>query len=58
MYKASNIHYDLSDRMRGLDTGGIGAMHRLALCANVRETPTPLEFSVEGGEERTNGLRV
>jgi hypothetical protein len=30
MYKASNIHYDLSDRMRGLDTGGIGAMHRLA----------------------------
>ena len=30
MYKASNIHYDLSDRTRGLDTGGIGAMHRLA----------------------------
>jgi len=30
MYKASNVHYDLSGRMRGLDTGGIGAMHRLA----------------------------
>jgi len=30
MFTASNIHYDLSDRMRGLDTGGIGAMHRLA----------------------------
>lgn len=30
MYKASNIHYDLSVRARGLDTGGIGAMHRLA----------------------------
>jgi hypothetical protein len=30
MYKASNIHYDLSDRTRGLDIGGIGAMHRLA----------------------------
>ena len=30
MYKASNIHYDLSDRTRGLDAGGIGAMHRLA----------------------------
>ncbi len=30
MYKASNVHYDLSDRTRGLDTGGIGAMHRLA----------------------------
>lgn len=30
MYRASNIHYDLIDRTRGLDTGGIGAMHRLA----------------------------
>ena len=30
MYKASNVQYDLSDRTRGLDTGGIGAMHRLA----------------------------
>ena len=30
MYGASNIHYELSDRMRGIDTGGIGAMHRLA----------------------------
>jgi hypothetical protein len=28
-----------------------------ALCANVRETPTRLEFSVEGGEERKNGIR-
>ncbi len=25
------------------------------LCANMSETPTPFEFSVEGGEERTNG---
>ena len=30
MYTASNIHYELSDRIRGIDTGGIGAMHRLA----------------------------
>jgi hypothetical protein len=30
MFRASNIHYDLSERTRGLDTGGIGAMHRLA----------------------------
>lgn len=30
MYTASNIHYELSDRMRGLDVGGIGAMHLLA----------------------------
>ena len=31
MYRASNIHYELSDRIRGIETGGIGAMHRLAL---------------------------
>ncbi len=30
MFTASNIHYDVSDRTRGLETGGIGAMHRLA----------------------------
>jgi hypothetical protein len=30
MFSASNIHYDLSDRTRGLEAGGIGAMHRLA----------------------------
>jgi hypothetical protein len=30
MFQASNIHYDLSDRFRGLDIGGIGVMHRLA----------------------------
>ena len=30
MFSASNIHYDLSDRTRGLESGGIGAMHRLA----------------------------
>lgn len=30
MHRASNVHYELSERSRGLDTGGIGAMHRLA----------------------------
>jgi len=30
MYTASNIQYDLSHRVRGLDTGGIGALHVLA----------------------------
>ncbi len=30
MYRASNVHYELSERSRGLDTGGIGAIHRLA----------------------------
>jgi hypothetical protein len=35
MYTASNIHYELSDRIRGIDTGGIGAMHRLARCTGL-----------------------
>ena len=29
MLSASNVHYELSDRDRGLSVGGIGAMHRL-----------------------------
>jgi hypothetical protein len=31
MFTASNIHYELADRTRGLGPGGIGAMHLLAL---------------------------
>jgi hypothetical protein len=30
MLTASNIHYELSDRVRGLGAGGIGAMHLVA----------------------------
>ena len=30
MYRASNIQYEHSDRVRGLVSGGIGAMHQLA----------------------------
>ncbi|MGH9203554.1 MAG: IS1380 family transposase, partial [Vicinamibacterales bacterium] len=30
MYRARNIQYEHSDRIRGLASGGIGAMHRLA----------------------------
>jgi len=30
MCQASNIHYDVSDRVRGLGVGGIGALHLLA----------------------------
>ena len=30
MYTASNIQYEHSDRVRGLESGGIGVMHRLA----------------------------
>jgi Transposase DDE domain group 1 len=31
MYRASNIQYEHSDRVRGLASGGIGAMHQLVL---------------------------
>ncbi len=30
MLRASNIHYELAGRIRGLDAGGIGSMHLLA----------------------------
>jgi hypothetical protein len=30
MYRATNMQYEHSDRVRGLASGGIGAMHRLA----------------------------
>ena len=30
MLSASNIHYQLADRVQGLSTGGIGAIHLLA----------------------------
>jgi hypothetical protein len=30
MFRARNVQYAHSDRIRGLDSGGIGAMHRLA----------------------------
>ncbi len=30
MYRTNNVQYEHSDRVRGLATGGIGAMHRLA----------------------------
>ena len=30
MFAASNIHYDLSDRTRGIDCGGLGLLHLLA----------------------------
>ena len=29
MFSASNIHYDLSDKVRALDVGGVGAIHKM-----------------------------
>jgi hypothetical protein len=34
---ASNIHYELAERSRGLSTGGIGAMHQLARVSGLIE---------------------
>jgi len=37
MLRGRNLQYELSDRARGLDTGGIGVMHRVALQAGLVE---------------------
>ena len=31
MFKANNIHYELSERTRGIGVGGIGAVHKLSV---------------------------
>ena len=38
MYRAGNIQYEHSDRVRGLASGGIGAMHRLAQHTRLDDT--------------------
>ena len=38
MFTASNIHYDLSEKTRGLGPGGIGAIHLLARQTGLIET--------------------
>ena len=35
MYRASNMQYEHSDRVRGLASGGIGAIHQLARCTGL-----------------------
>jgi len=37
MFVASNIHYELTAKDRGLGEGGIGAMHLLARCVGLIE---------------------
>jgi hypothetical protein len=38
MYRATNVQYELADRVRALETGGIGALHRLAVRTGLVET--------------------
>jgi hypothetical protein len=38
MYRATGVHYEHSDRIRGLESGGIGAMHQLAQHVGLVET--------------------
>jgi len=37
MFKARNIHYELSERTRGVGVGGIGAIHKFALASGLVE---------------------
>ena len=37
MFKTSNIHYELSERTRGVGVGGIGAVHKFALASGLVE---------------------
>ena len=39
-----------------LDDSEVVETDASALCANVLETPTPIEFSVEGGEAEDHGV--
>ena len=32
MLAATNIHYEIAEKTRGVDVGGIGAIHLLAQC--------------------------
>ena len=48
MFRARNIHYELSERMRGVGVGGIGAIHKLALESGL----------VEAIDERVDVLKV
>ena len=48
MYRASNIQYEHSDRVRGLASGGIGAMHRLAQHTGLVDAIDRARGGVEG----------
>ena len=48
MFKANNIHYELSERTRGIGVGGIGAVHKLALASGL----------VEAIDEKVDVLKV
>ena len=38
MFEASNVHYEVSERSRGIGAGGIGAIHKLALESGLVKT--------------------
>lgn len=37
MFSASNIHYEISERVRGLEGGGIGAIHKMVLSTGLAD---------------------
>ena len=48
MFSASNIHYEVSERTRGVGVGGMGAIHKIALSSGL----------VEAIDERVDVLKV
>ncbi len=48
MFSASNIHYELSERTRGVGVGGIGAIHKFSLASGL----------VDAIDERVDVLKV
>ena len=48
MFSASNIHYEVSERTRGVGVGGMGAIHKIALSSGL----------VEAIDERIDVLKV
>ena len=38
MFTASNIHYEMADRTRGLNCAGIGAVHQMVLFVGLIQT--------------------
>ena len=45
MLSASNLHYELSDRDRGLAVAGVGAMHRLAHHVGLVDEAPPIRWT-------------
>ena len=48
MFSASNIHYEVSERTRGVGVGGMGAIHKIALSSGLVEAIEREELACTG----------